>query len=405
MSENRNNRPATQLVTLGRDAGVGFDYVNPPLVRGSTVLHKDVADMRSRVARRNAGEDGEGGTPAAYGIYGTPSHLAFYKALTALEGGHRSWAFPSGLTACTMAILAFVQQGDHVLVPDSVYGPTRRFARDTLPRYGVQASFYDPRIGEQGRAAVEALFRPSTRLLFLESPGSLTFEMQDVPLLAQVARARDAVSVIDNTWATPLYFRPLAHGVDVSVHAATKYIGGHSDLIIGTVTCNERAWPRMRETIHHYGLTTSPDDCWLALRGLRSMGARLVQHRATAEALIAWLKRQPEVERILYPADPDDPGHALWQRDMSGASGLFGVVLKPGVAEARFAAFIDGMRLFGRGYSWGGFESLLIPALPERTVTPYEYAGRLFRIGAGLEDPADLIADLDAGFARLRAAG
>jgi cystathionine beta-lyase len=369
------------------------------------VLHADVADMRSRVARRNAGEDGEGGTPATYGIYGTPSHLAFYKALTALEGGHRSWAFPSGLTACTMAILAFVQQGDHVLVPDSVYGPTRRFARDTLPRYGVQASFYDPRVGAQGRAAVEALFRPSTRLLFLESPGSLTFEMQDVPLLAQVARARDAVSVIDNTWATPLYFRPLAHGVDVSVHAATKYIGGHSDLIIGTVTCNERAWPRMRETIHHYGLTTSPDDCWLALRGLRSMGARLVQHRATAEALIAWLKRQPEVERILYPADPDDPGHALWQRDMSGASGLFGVVLKPGVAEARFAAFIDGMRLFGRGYSWGGFESLLIPALPERTVTPYEYAGRLFRIGAGLEDPADLIADLDAGFARLRAAG
>jgi len=405
MSDDSNRRPATQLVTLGRDAGDGFDYVNPPLVRGSTVLHADVADMRSRVARRNAGEDGEGGTPAAYGIYGTPSHLAFYKALTALEGGHRSWAFPSGLTACTMAILAFVQQGDHVLVPDSVYGPTRRFARDTLPRYGVQASFYDPRIGEQGRAAVEALFRPSTRLLFLESPGSLTFEMQDVPLLAQVARARDAVSVIDNTWATPLYFRPLAHGVDVSVHAATKYIGGHSDLIIGTVTCNERAWPRMRETIHHYGLTTSPDDCWLALRGLRSMGARLVQHRATAEALIAWLKRQPEVERILYPADPGDPGHALWQRDMSGASGLFGVVLKPGVAEARFAAFIDGMRLFGRGYSWGGFESLLIPALPERTVTPYEYAGRLFRIGAGLEDPADLIADLDAGFARLRAAG
>ena len=404
MSDDSNRRPATQLVTLGRDAGVGFDYVNPPLVRGSTVLHADVADMRSRVARRNAGEDGEGGTPAAYGIYGTPSHLAFYKALTALEGGHRSWAFPSGLTACTMAILAFVQQGDHVLVPDSVYGPTRRFARDTLPRYGVQASFYDPRIGEQGRAAVEALFRPSTRLLFLESPGSLTFEMQDVPLLAQVARARDAVSVIDNTWATPLYFRPLAHGVDVSVHAATKYIGGHSDLIIGTVTCNERAWPRMRETIHHYGLTTSPDDCWLALRGLRSMGARLVQHRATAEALIAWLKRQPEVERILYPADPGDPGHALWQRDMSGASGLFGVVLKPGVAEARFAAFIDGMRLFGRGYSWGGFESLLIPALPERTVTPYEYSGRLFRIGAGLEDPADLIADLDAGFARLRAA-
>jgi cystathionine beta-lyase len=404
MSDSKANRPGTQLVTLGRDARASFDYVNPPLVRGSTVLHDDVADMRSRVARRNAGEDGEGGTPAAYGIYGTPSHLAFYQALTALEGGHRSWAFPSGLTACTMAILAFVRQGDHVLVPDSVYGPTRRFALQTLPRYGVQASLYDPRVGERGRAAVEALFQANTRVLFLESPGSLTFEMQDVPLLASVARARDAISVIDNTWATPLYFRPLAHGVDVSVHAATKYIGGHSDLIIGTVTCNERAWPRMRETIHHYGLTTSPDDCWLALRGLRSMGARLVQHRATAEALIAWLKRQPEVERILYPADPEDPGHALWKRDMCGASGLFGVVLKPGLAEARFHAFVDGMRLFGRGYSWGGFESLLIPAVPERTVTPCEFSGRLFRIGAGLEDAADLIADLDAGFARLRAA-
>jgi cystathionine beta-lyase len=404
MTDNNKGRPATQLVTLGRDAKANFDFVNPPLVRGSTVLHEDVADMRSRVHRRNEGEDSEGGTPAAYGIYGTPTHLALYKALTALEGGHRSWAFPSGLTACTMAILAYVRQGDHVLVPDSAYGPTRRFARDTLPRYGVEASFYDPRVGEQGRAAVEALFRPNTRVLFLESPGSLTFEMQDVPLLAAVARARDAISVIDNTWATPLYFRPLARGVDVSVHAATKYIAGHSDLIIGTVTCNERAWPRMRETIHHYGLTTSADDCWLALRGLRSMGARLAQHRATAEALIAWLKGQPEVERILYPADPDDPGHALWQRDMSGASGLFGVVLKEGLAEARFHAFIDGMKLFGRGYSWGGFESLLIPVFPERTVTPCGYAGRLFRIGAGLEDPHDLIADLEEGFARLRSA-
>jgi cystathionine beta-lyase len=401
MDDERRLKPGTLLTHLGRDRDAGFGFVNPPLVRGSTVLHDDVADMRERVRRRNAGEDCEAGTPAAYGLYGTPTHLAFYRALTALEGGHRSWALPSGLTACTMAILAYVQHGDHVLVPDSVYGPTRRFARETLPRYGVEASFYDPRVGK--RPAAEALFRPNTRLLFLESPGSLTFEMQDVPLLAAVARERGAISVIDNTWATPLYFRPLEHGVDVSVHAATKYIGGHSDLIIGTVTCNESAWPRMRETIYHYGLMTSPDDCWLALRGLRSMGARLAQHRATAEKLIAWLKRQPEVERILYPADPDDPGYALWKRDMSGASGLFGVVLKPGVGEARFAAFIDGMTLFGRGYSWGGFESLLIPVFPDRTATRYLYEGRLFRIQAGLEDPADLIADLDAGFARLRA--
>lgn len=388
-------KPNTRLTQLGRDRAASFDFVNPPLVRGSTVLHDDVADMRERVRRRNAGEDVEGGALPAYGIYGTPTHRAFFEVLTALEAGHRSWAFSSGLTACTMAILAYVKQGDHVLIPDSVYGPTRRFARDTLPRYGIEASFYDPCAGAGGRAEAEALLRPNTRLLYLESPGSLTFEMQDVRLLAEVARSREVISVIDNTWATPLYFQPLAHGVDVSLHAATKYIGGHSDLLMGTVTCNERAWPRMRETIMHYGLTTSADDCWLALRGLRSMGARLAQHRATAEALIAWLKRQPEVERILYPADADDPGHALWRRDMSGASGLFGVCLKPGPSEASFHAFVDGMRIFGRGYSWGGFESLLIPSLPERTVRPPREGGFLFRIGAGLEDADDLIADLD----------
>jgi cystathionine beta-lyase len=387
-------RKNTRLTTLGRNRET-FDFVNPPLTRGSTVLHDSVADMRERVRRRNAGDDAG---PIAYGIYGTPTHQAFFEALTELEGGHRSWALPSGLTACTMAILAYVRSGDHVLVPDSVYWPTRRFCRDTLPRYGVTATFYDPRIG----AEIERLFTPTTRVLFLESPGSLTFEMQDVPLLASIARARNAVSVIDNTWATPLYFQPIKVGVDVSVHAATKYIGGHSDLLMGTVTCNERAWPPMREAMHYYGLTTSPDDCYTALRGLRSMAARLVQHRANAEALIVWLKEQPDVERILYPADPLDPGHALWKRDMSGATGLFGIVLKPGPSEAAFHAFIDGMRIFGRGYSWGGFESLLIPMAPERTAVPLPYKGWLFRIAAGLEDADDLIEDLAAGFARLR---
>ncbi len=383
----------TLLVTGGRDRE-SFDFVNPPLVRGSTVLHGSVAEMKERIRLRGEGQE----EPVAYGIYGAPTHHAFYDTLTALEGGYRSWAMPSGLTACTMAILAYVQQGDHILVPDSVYGPTRRFCAVTLKRYGVSATFYDPCIG----ADIERLFTPTTRVLFLESPGSLTFEMQDVPLLAQIARAKGATSLLDNTWATPLYFQPLSCGVDVSIHAATKYIGGHSDLLMGTVTCNEAAWPRMRETIHHYGLTTSADDCYMALRGLRSMAARLVQHRANAETMIAWLKQQPEVERILFPADPDDPGHALWQRDMSGASGLFGIRLKPGISEAAFHALVDGMQLFGRGYSWGGFESLLIPSYPERSVTP-QPEGYLFRISAGLEDAQDLIADLDAGFARLRA--
>lgn len=391
-------RADTLLVTAGRDPGASFDFVNPPLVRGSTVLHESVADMKARIASRNAGAD----LPVTYGIYGTPTHHAFYEALNALEGGHASWALPSGLTACTVPILAFVQQGDHVLVPDSVYWPTRRFCRETLTRYGVETTFYDPRIGEQGRAAVEALFRPTTRVMFLESPGSLTFEMQDVPLLAEIARARGAVSMIDNTWATPLYCQPIALGVDVSIHAATKYICGHSDVIMGTVTSNEAAWPRLRETFHHYGLTTSPDDVYLAHRGLHSMAARLRQHTATAMRLIEWLQAQPEVARILYPALPSDPGHALWKRDMSGASGLFGIVLKP-VADERFVAFIDGLQLFGRGYSWGGYESLLIPVFPERTAVPLKFEGPLFRIAAGLENADDLIADLAAGFDRLRA--
>jgi cystathionine beta-lyase len=390
----------TRLVTGGRDARTSFDFVNPPLVRGSTVLHDSVADMKARVARRTGGDDS---APVAYGIYGTPTHHAFYQALNELEGGHASWAFPSGLTACTMSILAFVRAGDHVLVPESVYWPTRRFCRETLRRYGVETTFYDPRVGEQGEAAVEALFRPTTRVLFLESPGSLTFEMQDVPLLAGVARRRGAVSLIDNTWATPLFFQPLAHGVDVSIHAATKYICGHSDVLMGTVTSNASAWTQLRETIQHYGLTTSPDDIYLAHRGLHSMQARLTQHTATARRLIEWLQAQPEVERVLYPALESDPGYALWKRDMSGASGLFGVVLKP-VAEERFVAFIDGLQLFGRGYSWGGYESLLIPVFPERTTVPLQFAGPLFRIAAGLEDADDLIEDLAAGFARLRGA-
>lgn len=395
MSEHR-PRPETGLTTLGRDGVDGFGFVNPPLVRGSTVLHQSVDDMRDRVRRRSLGDDS---MPVAYGLYGTPTHHAFCDAMTALEGGYRSWALPSGLAACTIAILAYVRQGDHVLVPDSVYSPTRRFCRDTLARYGIETTFYPPRIGE----TIERLFSANTRVLFMESPGSLTFEVQDVPLLASIARRRSAVSVIDNTWATPLYLQPLALGADVSVHAATKYIGGHSDLLIGTVTANETAWPALRQAIHQYGLSTSPDDCWLALRGLRSMAARLARHRENAERLIGWLRDQPEVARVLYPALPDDPGHALWRRDFRGASGLFGVVLVDTVGERQLEAMVNGLKLFGRGYSWGGFESLLIPTRPERTAEPLPPCGPMFRISAGLEDAGDLIEDLRAGFERLRA--
>jgi cystathionine beta-lyase len=396
MSDESDLQPETRLTTVGRDSVEGFGFVNPPLVRGSTVLHPSVDDMRQRAVRRAHGDDS---MPVSYGRFGTPTHHAFCDALTALEGGHASWALPSGLTACTISILAYVRQGDHVLVPDSAYSPTRRFCQHTLARYGVEASFYPPRIG----AEIGQQFRPNTRLLFMESPGSLTFEVQDVPLLAQIARNHGAVSVIDNTWATPLYLQPLALGVDVSVHAATKYIGGHSDLLMGTVTANQAAWPALRDAIHEFGLNASPDDCWLALRGLRSLAARLARHREIAQRLIQWLREQPEVARVLYPALPEDPGYALWRRDFRGASGLFGVVLATHVRQRALEAMIDGLRLFGRGFSWGGFESLLVPSRPERSVEPLPPSGPMFRISAGLEDADDLIADLRAGFERLRA--
>ena len=389
-------KPDTRLTHGGKASVAGHDFVNPPIVRGSTVLHASVADMKERSRRYRSGEPG----PVNYGIYGTPTHHALFDLLSELEGAHRSWAVPSGLTACTIAMLAFVRAGDHVLVTDAAYGPTRRFCIDMLPRYGVECTFYPPTAG----AELESMFRPNTRLLWMESPGSLTFEMQDVPLLTELARTRGVVTVVDSTWATPLYFQPLKCGADVSVHAATKYICGHSDTLMGTIACNEAAWPLMRETLFNFGLLIGPDDAYVALRGLRTLGVRLRQHRATAERLIEWLRTQPEVERILYPALPDDPGHSLWSRDMSGATGLFGIVLKPGAGGARLDALVNAVQLFGRGYSWGGHESLLIPVHPERTVLPSPYAGRLFRISAGLEDADDLIDDLQTGFTALRAA-
>jgi cysteine-S-conjugate beta-lyase len=390
----RRLRPATQLAIGGRD-GETFDYVNPPLVRGSTVLHASTADMKARVKAQAAGDD----DVRIYGVYGTPTHHAFYRALTDLEGGYRSCALPSGLAACTVAILAFLRSGDHVLLPDSVYWPSRRFCLQTLPRYGIETTVYESTLGTD----IEALIRPTTRVLFIESPGSLTFEMQDVPLLTSIAQRHAVTTVVDNTWATPLNFQPLAHGADVVVHAITKYIGGHSDLLMGSITCNEASWPAVRETMRNLGLTTSPDDIALAHRGLRSLAARLMLHRANAERLIGWLAAQPEVERILYPALPEDPGFTIWQRDMRGATGLFGVVLRPAAAAA-LSALVDAVQLFGRGYSWGGYESLLIPTFPERTAAPCPFGGRIFRISAGLEDADDLLDDLARGFAALRAA-
>ncbi|MBI3453149.1 MAG: cystathionine beta-lyase, partial [Rhodospirillales bacterium] len=291
--------------------------------------------------------------------------------------------------------------GDHALVVDSIYGPTRRVCDTLLARFGVEVTYYDPAVG----AGIAALIRPNTRLVFLETPGSLSFEMQDVPAIAAAARKAGAITVIDNTWATPLYFRPLAHGVDVSLVAATKYIGGHADLMMGILTATEAAFPKLRQAADDLGGCAGPDDCFLALRGLRTLGVRLARHFETGLILARWFQRRPEVARVLHPALPGDPGHDLWRRDFTGASGLFGIELKP-VPRRALAAMLDGMKLFGMGYSWGGYESLLIPTDPRplRTARPWAATGQLLRVHAGLESPDDLIADLDAGFNRLKAA-
>jgi cystathionine beta-lyase len=386
----------TKVVHAGRHPEKFEGAVNPPVYHVSTVLSPSLADWEQKKKDYAAERPG-----MYYGRHGTPTLKALEEAIAEIEGGYRTMLFPSGLAACAGAILSYVKAGDHILISDSAYGPTRRLGLRFLARFGVETQFYDPLIGE----GIEALLRPNTSVVVVEAPGSLTFEMQDIPAIAAAAHARAAVVVMDNTWATPLYFKPFEHGVDVSVQAATKYIVGHSDAMVGTVTVTKEAWPRLRETHVDLGQTAGPDDVYLAQRGLRTMATRLTQHGESGLALAEWIARQPEVERVLHPALPSDPGHAIWKRDFRGASGLFSVVLKP-VRHEAYAALIDGLELYGIGASWGGYESLVMPFDPRevRSVTKWPYAGPSFRIHAGLEALDDLIADMDAGFRRLRAA-
>jgi cysteine-S-conjugate beta-lyase len=381
---------ATAVAHLGRHPRRFLGAVNTPVVRASTILFDSVADLE----RASRGEyDG-----LSYGLHGLPTVQDFQQAMAALEGGHAALAVPSGLAATTFPLLAFVEPGDHVLVTDAVYGPTRRFCDHHLRRLAVHVDYYDPLIG----AGIAALFRDRTRAVFLESPGSLTFEVQDVPAITAAARARGIVTILDNTWATPLGFRAFDHGIDVSVHAATKYIGGHSDVLLGAIVASEAAFGPLHRLWTDMGVTASTDDCFLGLRGMRTLAVRLAQHQRSALKVATWLREQPQVARVLYPALPGAPGHALWLRDFAAASGLFGVVLQP-VAKARVDAMLDGMALFGMGWSWGGFESLMIPTWPERlrTATTWHAEGPCLRLHIGLEDPDDLIADLEAGLARL----
>ena len=383
----RSKKPETIASHSGRMTREHFGAVNTPVYRASTILSPDLATLEGHNA------------PYVYGRRGTPTSKSLEDAITELEGGAQTVLAPSGLGAIALALLSVCSAGDHVLVADSCYWPTRSFCDRMLQRYGVETSYYDPTIG----GAISGLMKPNTRAVFCEAPGSLTFEMQDIPAIAAAAHARGASVLMDNTWATPIYFQPLAHGVDLSIQAVTKYIGGHADVMMGYVSANESHKARLHHTHGDMGLYVSGDDCFLALRGLRTLPVRLPRHQETGLKLARWLAARPEVERVLHPALDGDPGHALWKRDFSGACGLFGVVLKP-VSHDGLAALMDGLELFGMGWSWGGFESLIVPANIHRTVRRFESEGPVIRIHAGLEDPGDLIADLEAGFARMEKA-
>ncbi len=388
----------TTIVVAGRAPHDNLGVVTPPVSHTSTILRPSYARLKELNQLRETTDQ----PLVLYGRAGHPTALAFEEAMAALEGGFRAMAYPSGLAAITSALFTFLEAGDHILISDAVYGPCRRFADDVLSKFGVEVTYYDPLIG----AGIGELMRERTRIVYTEAPASQTFEMQDIPAIAEVAHRRGALVAMDNTWATPLYFKPLEHGVDISILAATKYIVGHSDAMMGVVTTRREHFMALQETARRLGQSVGPDDVYLAQRGLRTLSVRLRRHGETGLKLAEWLRGRPEVKQVLHPALPDDPGHALWRRDFTGAAGLFAVLLQP-TSETALAAMLDGMELFGMGYSWGGYESLMVPGHPQRfrTVRPYREEGQLLRIHAGLEDADDLIADLKAGLARRQAAG
>jgi cystathionine beta-lyase len=383
----------TLLTHAGRDPRRHDGAVNTPVYHASTVVFDSVEALLSSDKMPHG--------VMSYGRRGSPTTFALEEAMAALEGAEGCVLAPSGLAAVALALDTFVGPGDHLLMVDSVYAPSRKVCETILKPKGVDVEYYDPAVG----AGIAALLRPETKAVFLESPGSLTFEVQDVPAICAAARAAGAVTMIDNTWGAGYLFDALARGADISIQAATKYVVGHSDVMMGTLCAGGDHLERLRTAWKQRGYSTGPDDAYLALRGLRTMAVRLARHHETGLTLARWLETHPAVERVLHPGLPSCPGHDLWKRDFTGASGLFGVVLKPASAAA-VAAMLEGMDLFALGFSWGGFESLMIPAFPKsiRTATAWDEAGPLVRIHAGLEDADDLIADLDAGFARLAAA-
>jgi cystathionine beta-lyase len=384
-------KPETRLVTAGRDTKGQHGFVNPAVWHASTVLYPTAEDQ---VAHRSRYQ---------YGRRGTPTSEALEQALIAIEGDGCAGValLPSGLTAIATALLSVAGSGDHILVTDSVYRPTRNFCEGVFKRMGVETTYYDPLIG----AGIAKLIKPNTRAVFVEAPGSQSFEMQDIPAIAEVAHDKGAVVLMDNTWATPLYFRAFDNGVDLSIQAGTKYIGGHSDIMFGCVSANAKTLPALKIVIQSMGLCVGPDDMYLALRGLRTMAVRLKRHYESGLRVARWLEKRSEVLRVLHPALENDPGHAIWQRDFTGACGLFSIVLKP-ASDKSVHAFMNELALFGMGFSWGGFESLVIvfDCAEYRTATKWAPGGPTLRFHIGLEDPDDLITDLEAGFAAMAAA-
>ncbi len=369
----------TRLTRIGNHPLDFHGFVNPPVFHASTVLFPDYETMRTRNQKYT------------YGTRGTPTSDALCEAIDDLEGSAGTVLVPSGLTAVALPMLAYLNSGDHCLVVDSVYEPSRNFCDRVLARMGVEVEYYDPLVG----ADIAGLIRENTKVVFTESPGSNTFEMQDIPAICEAAHEGDAIVMMDNTWATPLYFKPIDHGVDVSIHALTKYPGGHSDLVMGSVSANEKCWKQLIGTHGAMGLCGNGDDAYLVLRGIRTLGVRLDYHQKSALEIARWLDDHPGVSRVLHPALPGDPGHEIWKRDFCGSSGLFGMVLKDATPE-QAGKFLDALTLFGLGYSWAGYQSLaVIPNLSDRTIAKEPTDGIMIRLQIGLEDTADLITDLD----------
>lgn len=379
-------KPDTRLAHAGRDPNSFHGFVNPPVVHASTVLYPDVETMVP------------GGQKYSYARRGNPTTDSLEDALQELEGAAGVKLANSGLNAVALALLSCVKSGDHILITDTAYQPTRHFADTVLPKFGVTAEYYDPKLG----ADIKTLFREETSAVFTEAPGSLTFEMQDVPAIAVAAHEIDATVLMDNTWATPLFCQPLALGVDLSIQAGTKYIVGHSDAMLGTVAASERAWKGLYDIHGAIGSHVAPDDVYLGLRGLRTLSVRLERHQRNTLAVLDWLKDQPQIEAVSYPALESDPGFAIWQRDFTGSSGLCGFDFKAGTTKEQVGVFLNALTLFGLGYSWGGFESLAIPARLKgmRTATSYDETRCSVRLHIGLEDPEDLVNDIEQALAR-----